>query len=125
MSTSIGARRFDSSDPRRPELCRPYKLPNSWADGETDIFAGLLGTMLSGASMLTRMPQFAYVGFLFACAHFAHDRPLSRGKQDTGTGGPWTSLIFSFMAMVTTALPKLLGQNTISFTALKQSNASA
>ncbi len=37
-------RRIDSSDPRRPGLARPYKLPGHWTSGEPDIIGGLLGS---------------------------------------------------------------------------------
>ena len=47
MSATGAMRKFDSSEPRRPDLCKPYKLPSSWNIGDAesgDIIGALLGS---------------------------------------------------------------------------------
>ncbi|PWN47336.1 hypothetical protein IE53DRAFT_254939 [Violaceomyces palustris] len=88
-------RTIDPSDPRRIELVKPMTLPAEWRKEELDFYASFLGSasMMSGAAMLTRAPQIAYMGTIFALAHLAHDRPFKSTKTSESAGGPIMSIL--------------------------------
>lgn len=91
----LEARKFDSSSPLRPEGVRPFKLPECWTQGESDIFGSLLGSaaMLSGAGLLFKQPLLAYLGLFFAIAHWVHDQPFGRTKSDSASS-PAISVLY-------------------------------
>lgn len=116
---TMSYRRVDASDPRRPEQMRPLVLPKSWNPDDLDVYASFLGSvsMMSGAAMLTRAPYIAYAGLVFACAHIAHDKPFKSNRtKEVSTGGPWMSLLFSFLALLALILPKLSKDDLLGFT---------
>ncbi|PWZ01479.1 hypothetical protein BCV70DRAFT_187047 [Testicularia cyperi] len=118
-SSTTTYRRIDGSDPRRPEQTRSLVLPRSWRSDSLDIYASFLGSasMMSGAAMMTRAPYCAYAGLIFACAHIAHDKPFKSAKtQESVTGGPWMSLIFSLLAIFALILPKLAAEDPLKIT---------
>lgn len=58
--------KLDTTDPRRFDRVRPFTLPKAWREESMDLYGTLLGSasLVSGGAMLTRMPQFAYVGLI-------------------------------------------------------------
>ncbi|EPQ30806.1 uncharacterized protein PFL1_01707 [Pseudozyma flocculosa PF-1] len=103
-------RKVDPSDPRRADLTRPLQLPAAWRENDLDMYGSFLGgaSMMSGAAMLTRAPQIAYLGMIFAVAHLAHDKPFKSEKnKESPSGGPLMSLLFSAMAMLALMVPKM------------------
>ncbi|KAN0065345.1 hypothetical protein ACQY0O_001181 [Thecaphora frezii] len=104
-------RKIDPSDPRRADLTRPLQLPAAWRENDLDVYGSFLGgaSMMSGAAMMTRVPQIAYLGMVFAVAHIAHDKPFKSEKsKDSATGGPLMSLLFSTLALLALMTPKMI-----------------
>ncbi|PWN25916.1 Rba1 protein [Jaminaea rosea] len=102
---------IDTSDPRRFDRVRPFTLPRAWREESFDIYGSVLGSasMISGGAIITRLPQLAYIGLIFALAHLAHHKPLSvRKNSSDSTGGPYMSLAFSLLSIGLIAFQKIV-----------------
>ncbi|CAO1628221.1 unnamed protein product [Sympodiomycopsis kandeliae] len=108
--------KLDTSDPRRYDRVKPFTLPKQWREESLDAYGSMLGSasLISGGAMVTRMPQLAYIGLIFALAHIVHHKPLSLRKNSSdSTGGPWTSLLFALMSIALITFQKLLGTGPV------------
>ncbi|CAO1635049.1 unnamed protein product [Parajaminaea phylloscopi] len=102
--------KIDTSDPRRYDRVRPFTMPRAWREESVDVYGSLLGSasMIAGGAIITRLPQLAYIGLIFALAHIVHHKPLSIRKNSTdATGGPWTSLLFALLSIGIIAFQKV------------------
>ncbi|KAL9931482.1 hypothetical protein V8E36_009647 [Tilletia maclaganii] len=112
MASASGSayKRIDSSNAKRPDQAVPYSPPAEWQTPTTDIYGALLGSasVMSGAAMLMRQPMIAYSGLIAACAHLAQHKPHSTRINSDSTSSPALSLVFSVMAIIALAIPKLM-----------------
>merc|ERR1711964_645170 len=101
--------RFDSSEPRRPEAIRPFKL-----DAPSDTMASFAsggGMMLGAAAMFTKSSPLALLAFGISLNSVNGKGMFER---DSAMGGsPLTSLMMSATALANVGITRLLNPEYI------------
>ncbi|GAA5837861.1 hypothetical protein JCM11251_004680 [Rhodosporidiobolus azoricus] len=104
-------RRYQTSDPRRPDLAQPYKYQST--DSTLTDLATIASMVCSGAAMLTRFAIWPWFGIIFAVSALLGEKSLGTNKR-TGEQGSmlsgWTALMFAGTGLFSIYTPLLTGQ---------------
>ncbi|BGP16778.1 hypothetical protein JCM10213_002171 [Rhodosporidiobolus nylandii] len=105
------ARRFNQSDPRRPEAAKPYRYQSN--DSTLADLACMVSMACSGLAMLTRFAIWPWLGLVFAVSSVLGTKNLGTNSKTGEQGGMlsgWTALMFAGTSFFSIYTPLLLGQ---------------
>ncbi|GAA5935423.1 uncharacterized protein JCM15063_001030 [Sporobolomyces koalae] len=104
------SRRYDPSEPRRPDLAKPYRFRPS--DDALPELMAILSLVSSGLSMITRFAIWPWFSILFATSCILGQKKLatSRLDPDNHKFSGWTCLMFGLTSWLSIYIPLLLGQ---------------
>ncbi|GJN91003.1 hypothetical protein Rhopal_004017-T1 [Rhodotorula paludigena] len=104
-------RRFDPSEPRKPENALPYRY-TSPSGNFADLMA-FASMLCSGLAMLTRFAIWPWFGLIFAVSSILGTKNLGSNKQGDQGGSMlsgWSALMFALTTFFSIYSPILMGQ---------------
>ncbi|KAG0665153.1 hypothetical protein C6P46_000250 [Rhodotorula mucilaginosa] len=103
-------RQYDTSEPRRAGLAKPYKYEYESSDTVLPDLAALLSMLASGAAMITRFTIWPWIALVFAISSVLANKSLGTNKKTGETGGlisGSTALMFASTAFFSIYMPLL------------------
>ncbi|GAA5952979.1 hypothetical protein JCM3765_003023 [Sporobolomyces pararoseus] len=103
-------RKYDPSEPRRPDLAKPYRFRPS--DNMFPDVMVILSMFSSALAMLTRFAIWPWLGILFAVSSLLGEKKLAQSKSREGSSmfSGWTCLMFGITSFLSIYTPLLTGQ---------------
>ncbi|GAA5885740.1 hypothetical protein JCM5296_000131 [Sporobolomyces johnsonii] len=103
-------RRYDSSEPRKASLAKPYSYQSS-DNALADIIA-MASMACSGMAMISRFAIWPWLGLLLAISSLMGQKNLAPAKtgQDNSMMSGWTCVMFAFTSLASIYTPLLMGQ---------------
>ncbi|GAA6005993.1 hypothetical protein JCM11491_004083 [Sporobolomyces phaffii] len=104
------SRRYDPSEPRKPELAKPYRFRPS--DNTLPDLMLIASMFCSALAMMTRFAIWPWLGILFAVSSLLGQKTLAVPKSREGSAmfSGWTGLMFGFTSLLSIYTPLLTGQ---------------
>ncbi|BGP55999.1 hypothetical protein JCM8202_005141 [Rhodotorula sphaerocarpa] len=101
-------RTYDPSEPRRPDLAKPYNYQDEATDSILPDLVALVSMFASGAAMITRFPIWVWIAVVFALSSILSQKSLAPNKKATESGSMLSgssALLFAATAFFSIYMP--------------------
>ncbi|POY75631.1 hypothetical protein BMF94_1253 [Rhodotorula taiwanensis] len=103
-------RQYDQSEPRRPDLAKPYKYEYEMTDTILPDMTALVSMVASGAAMITRFTIWPWIALVFAISSLLSQKSLGTHKRTGESGGllsGTSAVMFAVTAFFSIYMPLL------------------